>query len=95
MKTSVNITWDQQDGGGTAAVEDFPDGNDIGVIRHPTVEAFDVAESVVSVTGQRVAIAPSKNDPVFYCAKARLPRHRSQIVLTLQIGLHIIGWARL
>lgn len=91
----MNITWDQQNSQRTATVEDLSNGNDIGVISDSTVEAFDIAESVISVAGEKVAIAPSKSDHVFYGTKACLPYHCPHIVLTLHIGLHITGWARL
>lgn len=91
----VSITWEQQDSRGTGTVEDFSYGDDIGVISDPAVEAFYVAERVVSVEGERMAITSSKSDHVFYCTKACLPHHRCQILLTLHIGLYIIGWTRL
>lgn len=88
-------TWGQQNSGGGSAVECLSDGDDVGVVDHTTVEIFYVTESFVSVAGQRVAIAPSETGLVAHCTNAGLPWHGSYVVLTVSVGLHIVGRARL
>lgn len=88
-------TWDQKDSSGDAAVECVSDGDGVCVIDDATVEPFYVAESIVSVAGQRVAVTPSETNLVAHRTKAGVPRHSSHVALTLYIGLHVVRWARL
>lgn len=66
-------TCSQEHSGGLATVQALPDGNNGGVVDDPTVQAFDVAESVVCVAGHRVAVTPCELNLVAHRAPAGLP----------------------